>query len=167
MSQQVLVLNGNYEPINVCDIRRALNLVICDKATLVANGRGWIHTSLLAYPLPSVIRLNKMVHRPRHKIRPVRKEIFRRDNYTCQYCGKHPLHLTIDHIIPKHKGGIQSWENSVTACPNCNHRKGGRSLEESGMHLIKTPKYPPDSAEYAFGHYLKDNSEWMPYINGW
>ena len=167
MSQPVLVLNGNFEPINVCDIRRALNLVLCEKATLVANGRGWIHTSLKAFPLPSVIRLNIMIHRPRYKIRPVRREIFRRDNYTCQYCGKHTSHLTIDHIIPKHKGGQQTWENSVTACPGCNHRKGGRSLEEAGMHLLRIPKDPPDSAEYVFGHYLKDNSEWEPFITGW
>lgn len=167
MSQQVLVLNGNFEPINVCNIRRALNLVICEKATMVANGRGWIHTSLSTFPLPSVIRLNKMIHRPRRKIRPVRREIFRRDNYTCQYCGKHAAQLTIDHIIPKHLGGLQTWENSVTACPACNHHKGGRPLAETGMSLLKPARYPPDSAEYFFGHYLKDNSEWFPYIDGW
>jgi 5-methylcytosine-specific restriction endonuclease McrA len=167
MSQQVLVLNGNFEPLNVCDIRRALNLVICEKAALVANGRGMIHTSNQAYPLPSVIRLKKMVHRPRQKIKPVRCEIFRRDNYTCQYCGRHTPVLTIDHIVPKHMGGTQTWENSVTACPSCNHRKGGRTLQETGMHLLRIPKVPPNSAEYIFSRYLKENNEWEPYINGW
>ena len=167
MSQQVLVLNGNFEPINVCDIRRALNLVICEKATLIANGRGFIHTSIQAYPLPSVIRLNKMVHRPRPHVKPVRREIFRRDHYTCQYCGRHTPNLTIDHILPKHMGGRQTWENSVTACSACNHRKGGRTLEESGMHLLRIPKDPPNSAEYIFSHYLQDNSDWEPFINGW
>jgi 5-methylcytosine-specific restriction endonuclease McrA len=167
MSQQVLVLNSNYEPINVCDIRRAINLIICDKATLVLNGRGTIATYTTTYPLPSVIRLIKMIHRPRFKIKPVRREIFRRDGYICQYCGKHMLHLTIDHIVPKHMGGQQTWENTVTACPHCNHHKGGRTLEESGMHLLRPPKNPPDSAEYVFGHYIKDNHEWEPFIAGW
>ncbi len=167
MSQQVLVLNGNYEPINVCDIRRAISLIICDKATLVVNGRGIIHTSTKIYPLPSVIRLSRMVRRPRFKLKPVRREIFRRDNYTCQYCGKRSPHLTIDHIIPRHMGGQLTWENSVAACPACNHHKGGHTLEECGMHLLRIPQGPPESAEYIFAHYLRDNSEWEPFIAGW
>ena len=167
MSQQVLVLNGNFEPINVCDIRRAISLIICEKASLVINGRGSICTSIKVYPRPSVIRLSKMIHRPRIKIKPVRREIFRRDNFTCQYCGKPGSHMTIDHIIPKHLGGKQTWENTVTACPLCNHRKGGRRLEETGMHLLKIPQDPPNSAEYIFSHYLTENMEWAPFINGW
>ena len=108
-----------------------------------------------------------MIHRPRRRIKPVRREIFRRDNYTCQYCGKHTAQLTIDHIVPKHLGGLQTWENSVAACPSCNHHKGGRSLSEAGMMLLNPPRDPPDSAEYFFGHYLKENSEWLPYVSGW
>ena len=104
MSQQVLVLNGNFEPINICEIRRALNLVICEKATLIANGRGLFHTSNYTYPLPSVIRLNKMIHRPRQRIKPVRREIFRRDNYVCQCInpdsGRQVLSYTFFEIAP-------------------------------------------------------------------
>jgi len=64
-------------------------------------------------------------------------------------------------------GGTQTWENSVTACPSCNHHKGGRTLEEAGMHLLRKPKVPPDSAEYIFSRYLKENNDWEPFIAGW
>lgn len=167
MIENVLVLNANFEPINVCNIRRALGLILTDKASLILNGRGIIQTVNCAYPIPSIIRLQTMVHRPRLRVKLSRREIFRRDNYTCQYCGKRTMDLTIDHVIPRHLGGSHTWENVVAACSTCNHRKGGRSLAESGLELLRRPAAPPASAMYIFGRHLNENSEWEPYLQGW
>jgi 5-methylcytosine-specific restriction endonuclease McrA len=167
MIDNVLVLNANFEPINVCNIRRALGLIITDKAALILNGRGTIQTVSQSYPIPSIIRLQSMVRRPHPRVKLNRREIFRRDNYTCQYCGKRTLDLTIDHVIPRHLGGRHVWKNVVAACSHCNHRKGGRSLAESGMVLFRRPAVPPASAMYIFGRHLNDNVEWEPYLQGW
>ena len=85
----VLVLNANFEPINVCDTRRAIGLILNEKASLVLNGRGHIRTVSHIFPRPSIIRLNKMVRRPRPKVKLTKREILRRDNFICQYCGQH------------------------------------------------------------------------------
>ena len=167
MQAPVLVLNANYEPINVCDMRRALGLIMAEKAILVLNGRGEIRSVNAILPRPSVIRLQKMVHRPRPQIKMTRREIFRRDNFTCQYCGKHSQELTIDHILPRHMGGRHVWLNVVAACPYCNHRKGGRTIDEAGMRLLHHPTEPPNNARYLFGRHLEENSEWEMYLSGW
>lgn len=165
--ETVLVLNANFEPINVCAMRRAVCLMFLEKASLVMNGRGEIRTINRSYPRPSIIRLQRMISRPRPQVKLNRKEVFRRDHHTCQYCGKKNKDLTIDHVIPRHQGGQQNWENVVTACSSCNHKKGGRSLRETGMRLQKTPKAPPNSAIYIYKHYLTENGEWEPFLNGW
>ena len=167
MIESVLVLNANYEPINVTNTHRAIGLILNQRASLVLNGRGYIHTASEKFPLPSIIRLHLQVSRPRIKIKLTRKEVFRRDNYTCQYCSKHSLDLTIDHVIPRHCGGKHIWTNVVTACPSCNHHKGGRSLEESGMRLLRLPKEPPTSAPYIYAAYIKENIEWEPFVLNW
>jgi 5-methylcytosine-specific restriction endonuclease McrA len=167
MSLPVLVLNANFEPIHVCDVRRAIGLILTDKAQLVLNGRGEIKTVSRTYPLPSVIRLEKMVQRPRVRIKLTRREVFRRDNYTCQYCGRRVNDLTIDHVIPRHMGGKHTWTNVVTACAQCNHRKGGRTVEESHMRPHHPAKEPPASAAYVFGRHLVEYAEWEPFITGW
>ena len=167
MSASVLVLNANYEPINICNYRRAICLILSDKAIMIENGRGTIHTARTTLPLPSVIRLQKMIRRPRPTICFSRAEIFRRDNFTCQYCGKRTKHLTIDHIIPRSRGGKDTWENVVAACASCNHRKGGKLLEETNMHLISSIIKPPNTIEYIFGRHLDTNQEWDIYLKGW
>ena len=163
----VLVLNANFEPINICNTRRALGLILSGKAALVANGRGYIHTISQLIPRPSVIRLEHMIHRPRRQVRLTRHEVFRRDNFTCQYCGQYTPNLTIDHIQPKHLCGEHIWTNVVAACPSCNHRKGGRRLIDSQMKLIHVPKEPPSNAHNLFGNHLELNIEWRPFLNGW
>jgi len=165
--KRVLVLNANFEPINICSTHRAIGLIIVDKATMVLNGRGVIHTVNYDYPKPSIIRLQYMIHRPRPQVHLNRKEVFRRDHYTCQYCGKRASELTIDHVIPKHLGGTDSWDNVVTACARCNHLKGGRTLDMTNMRLAKRPVMPPASAIYIFGRHLHDNHEWEPFLTGW
>ena len=167
MQEPVLVLNANFEPINVCSMRRAIGLILTEKAAMVVNGRGHIHTINQLLPRPSVIRLEHMIHRPRPRVKLTRREVFRRDNYTCQYCGRHDTPLTVDHILPKHLGGQHIWTNVVAACPSCNHRKGGRRLDEVQMNLLHVPKEPPASAIYLYGRHLDDCGEWEPYINGW
>lgn len=167
MQEPVLVLNANFEPINVCSMRRAIGLILAEKAAMVVNGRGHIHTINLLLPRPSIIRLDHMIHRPRPRVKLTRREVFRRDNYTCQYCGRRNISLTLDHILPKRLGGKHSWTNVVAACPSCNHRKGGRQLNELRMKLRGAPKEPPASAFYLYGRHLDDNGEWEPYITGW
>lgn len=167
MYAPVLVLNANFEPINVCSTRRAVSLIISGKADLVLNGRGVIKTVSRAYPRPSVIRLEKMVKRPRPRVRLTKREVLRRDNYTCQYCGQRASYLTIDHIVPRRLGGAHAWENLVAACPACNHRKGGRTLEQAQMSLLRYPTEPPASASYIFARHLNENQEWLPFIEGW
>jgi 5-methylcytosine-specific restriction endonuclease McrA len=167
MLEPVLVLNANFEPIHVCSTRRALGLILDGKANLILNGRGYIHTITKTLPRPSIIRLEVQIHRPRPRVKLSRREIFRRDNYTCQYCGRRDIPLTVDHVIPRHMGGPHHWTNLVAACSACNHRKGGRKVEEAHMRLAHTPKEPPASAIYIFGRHLSDNGEWEPYISGW
>jgi 5-methylcytosine-specific restriction endonuclease McrA len=167
MYEPVLVLNANFEPIHVCSTRRAIGLILDGKANLILNGRGYIHTISQTLPRPSVIRLDTQIHRPRPRVKLTRREIFRRDNYTCQYCGRRDVALTVDHVIPRHLGGPHMWTNLVAACSACNHRKGGRKVEEVHMRLAHLPKEPPASAVYIFGRHLSENGEWEPYISGW
>jgi 5-methylcytosine-specific restriction endonuclease McrA len=167
MYAPVLVLNANFEPINVCNTRRAIALVLSGKANLVMNGRGEIKTVARSYPRPSIIRLEKMIRRPRPRVKLTKREILRRDEFACQYCGERTNNLTIDHVIPRHMGGDHSWDNLVTACSTCNHRKGGRTLEQVQMRLLKTPGEPPSSARYIFARHLRENTDWMPFIQGW
>ena len=165
--ESVLVLNANFEPLNICNIRRAVCLMVVDKAALVMNGRGEIHTINRTFPRPSIIRLQHMIHRPHPKVKLTRKEIFRRDNYSCQYCGSSSRDMTIDHVEPRHLNGKHEWENVVTACAYCNHKKGGRTLEQARMVLLKIPEEPPSSAFYLYNHYLSVNAEWEPFLVGW
>jgi 5-methylcytosine-specific restriction endonuclease McrA len=164
MNKPVLVLNANFEPLNVCTTRRAMGLLMMDKAIMVSNGRGVIHTPSRTFLRPSVIRLGYMIKRPRPKVSLNRHEILRRDDYTCQYCGQKGGPLTIDHVIPRRKGGRHTWTNLVAACQDCNRIKGGLSPVEAHMSLIRQPFEPRATAEYLYGRYLKNNQDWVFYI---
>lgn len=167
LSAPVLVLNANFEPLNVCTIRRAVGLLLSGKAEMLHNGRGYICTVRMNYPRPSVIRLGYMIKRPRPRVRLSKREIFRRDEYTCQYCGRRSSHMTIDHVVPRHRGGEHSWSNLVTACPSCNLKKGGRTLVEARLSLRRKPFEPWPTAIYLFGSHLNENEDWRPYLSGW
>jgi 5-methylcytosine-specific restriction endonuclease McrA len=167
VDEKVLVLNVNYEPLNVCTTRRAMGLLMLDKAVIVSNGRGIICTPSKAYPRPSVIRLGYMVHRPRPRVKLTKQEIFQRDNDTCQYCGRTGLKMTIDHVVPRHRGGEYSWTNLVTACADCNRAKGGRLTKDTPLTLLRQPFEPPASAAYLYRRYLENNQDWGPYLDGW
>jgi 5-methylcytosine-specific restriction endonuclease McrA len=167
MQEPVLLLNANFEPINVCTTRRAVGLLLMGKAEMLLNGRGYIHSVRQVYPRPSVIRLGYMVRRPRPRVRLSKREIFRRDEHSCQYCGARGGRLTIDHVVPRHRGGEHDWSNLVTACQACNLRKGGRTLGEAHMSLLRPPGEPRPSAMYLFGGHLPANLEWRQFLEGW
>ena len=119
----VLVLNQNYEPLAVCRARRAVVLLFQGKAEMLENGVGFVHSAYEIFALPSVIRIDRMIKRPRRERKLTRFEIFNRDHYTCQYCGKETRQLTLDHVIPRYRDGQHTWENVVSACVSCNRRK--------------------------------------------
>jgi len=167
LNEPVLILNVNYEPLHVCNTKRALALIFSGKAEIILNGRGTIRSASAEFDLPSIIKLQYMVHRPRPRVSLSKREILRRDNYTCQYCGRRSHHLTIDHVVPRHMGGDHSWRNLVAACSTCNRRKGGRTPEQANMTLRREPYEPSASAQYRFGRHLEDHDEWEPFIAGW
>ena len=163
LSESVLVLNQSYEPLNICNVRRAVVLVDKGRAELLENGRGEIHTPTLLFPLPSVIRLVYMVRRPLGHRRLSRREVFERDQYTCQYCGVPSGELTLDHIIPRVHGGGHNWENVVSACIPCNHRKAGRTPKEAQMRLLKQPHPPKPNPYYLFSR-RRLQEQWRKFI---
>lgn len=164
MNHDVLVLNQNFEPLNVCHIKRAVVLLLSGKAEIVVNNRGYLRTPTTEIPIPSVIRLAHQVRHPRLRVALTRRAVFRRDNFTCQYCGVQSNHLTIDHVIPRHRGGTHTWENVVSACPACNRKKGGKTLSEARMTLRRKPFEPKPTPRALFGHYLAECHEWAPYL---
>ena len=159
----VLVLNQNYEPLNICSVRRALVLVDKGKAEFLQDGRGELRTIRRTIPVPSVIRLMYLVKRPLGHRRLSRREIFERDNYTCQYCGEATRDLTLDHIFPRVHGGGHAWENVVSACIPCNHRKAGRTPQEAHMRLLKRPLPPKPNPYYMFTR-RRLQDDWKPFI---
>ncbi len=159
----VLVLNQNYQPLNVCNVRRALVLLDREKAELMENGRGYVHSVSRPFPVPSVIRLYHMVKRPLVRRRLSRRAVFIRDRYTCQYCGLQSRSLTLDHILPRSKGGRHQWDNVVSACKRCNHRKAGQTPQEASMRLMKQPATPRPNPFYLFENRTV-LEEWRPFI---
>lgn len=142
---QVLVLNATYEPLNVISVRRAVLLLLKEKAEIVEAAGAWLHSEQLALPVPLVIRLVCYVRIPRHFSLPLsRRTVLARDHYTCQYCGERLPRavLTMDHVLPRSKGGETCWENVVAACASCNRRKGGRTPDEARMPLMREPRRP-------------------------
>jgi len=143
-SVKVLVLNQSFEPLHVCSSRRAILLLFAGKAELVEESDRLIRSPSKAFPLPSVIRLHRYVRRPpMAAVAFNKKNILRRDGYTCQYCGRNGgERMTIDHIVPRSLGGRMVWENVVTSCQTCNGRKANKTLREAGMRLLQRPTRP-------------------------
>lgn len=164
INRSVLVLNQNYEPLNICRVRRAIVLVYEGKAEMLEDGTGFIHSINRELPLPSVIRLSYIIKRPRPKRRLTRMEIFDRDRYTCQYCGKVTQQLTLDHVIPRYRGGEQTWENMVSACIPCNRHKAGQTPKEAGMKLMNCPCPPRDHLPFYIPLSLKTQTHWQKYL---
>ncbi|MFO8143583.1 MAG: HNH endonuclease [Dehalococcoidales bacterium] len=164
INRSVLVLNQNYEPLSICRVRRAVVMVFEGKAEMLEDGAGFIHSIDDSFPLPSVIRLPYLIKRPRQRRRLTRLEVFERDRYMCQYCGKETRQLTLDHVIPRYRGGEQTWENVVSACTRCNRHKAGRTPEEAGMKLLNHPGPPRDHLPFYIPISLKAQVQWQKYL---
>jgi len=160
----VLVLNQTYEPLNICKVRRAVLLLIREKAEVIENGRGDIHSVTSVFDVPSVIRLTHFIRRPRRQRKLTKHEVFQRDRYRCQYCGQESKDLTLDHVIPRRRGGEHRWENVVSACIRCNREKAGRTPDEARMPLLSQPKIPINDGFYIPRHYLNINTDWIKYL---
>jgi 5-methylcytosine-specific restriction endonuclease McrA len=139
----VLVLNATYEPINVCTVRRATVLLLKAKAEVIEIGPGDLHWASGSLPKPVVIRLITYVRVPRdsHKRKITRRAVFARDGWQCMYCGARTS-LTVDHVIPRSKGGGSGWDNIVASCAPCNRRKGDRLPHQVDMHPRVKPRTP-------------------------
>jgi len=142
----VLVLNATYEPINVCTVRRAVVLLLKDKAEVIEKSQWALHSATQTIDRPVVIRLVTYVRIPRdtHRRKITRRAVFARDQWTCQYCGSRS-NLTVDHVVPRSKGGASSWENIVASCAPCNRRKGDLLPRQVGMSLLRAPRTPSAS----------------------
>jgi 5-methylcytosine-specific restriction endonuclease McrA len=140
---RVLVLNATYEPINVCSVRRAAVLLLKEKADMIERSGSALRSEHRVLERPTVIKLRVYANVPRDssKRKITRRAVFARDGWTCQYCGTRS-NLTVDHVIPRSKGGLSTWENIVASCAPCNRRKADRLPAQINMHPRKTPRVP-------------------------
>ena len=171
MSHEVLILNSDYEPLNVCNLRRAVILLYLGKADVLHAHDGDEAPRLVtgegeAIAAPSVLRLRYHVKRPLPELKLSRRSVFARDNYTCQYCGVQTRDLTIDHIVPKRAGGGMQWDNLVACCRRCNTRKGDKMLHNSGMKLSRPPRRPRYVPYISLTKYINGtkNEVWRDYL---
>jgi 5-methylcytosine-specific restriction endonuclease McrA len=162
--RHVLVLNASYEPLNVCSLRRAHVLVWKGKAEVLEALERPLRSAAGVYPWPHVIRLRSYVHVPRAARRRIsRRALFARDGWACAYCGRSGVRLTLDHVVPRSRGGASVWENVVASCAPCNLRKGDRLLEEAAMALRTTPRPPAPSLFIRLAAPRIPRS-WLPYL---
>lgn len=154
---RVLLLNGSsWEPLAIISVPRAINLVLAEKAVIIEETGRFLKTVASSFPVPSVIALRTYINVPRRKAHWSRKGVLARDNYTCIYCGIRPgdlmrgkivtkADLTVDHVLPRSRGGKDTWTNTACACYGCNHRKGDKLPGEAGMKMIWEPRTPRTS----------------------
>jgi 5-methylcytosine-specific restriction endonuclease McrA len=157
-----LVLNATYEPLCVVPLRRAVVLVLAEKAFVVEAGNDVMHSARVAIPVPTVVRLAHYVRVPyRREVPLTRRAVLDRDGYACVYCGIRAD--TIDHVRPRSRGGQHVWTNVVAACARCNHRKGDRLVGELGWHLRVAPTQPPATVAVVMG-WAKRDPAWERYL---
>jgi 5-methylcytosine-specific restriction endonuclease McrA len=163
MGKKVLILNQDYSALTICSVQKAFILVFLNKAELVSQSETHhLRTVSATFPLPSIIRLHKYVQLPYKGVVLSRQNVFKRDNNQCQYCLS-TEDLTLDHVIPKSKGGKSTWDNLVTACKRCNSKKGDFTPQDANMKLAQQPYKP------SFIMFLRDFSgqiqeDWRPYL---
>lgn len=160
--RRVLVLNATFEPIGVVSAHRAIVLVLDAKAELLHDTGNDICSERLRLPEPSVVRLSRYVHVPFQRRRSLnRRAVFARDGNQCQYCGR--AAESLDHVIPRSRGGLHTWDNVVAACRRCNTRKRDDLLVDSGLTLRRAPKSPPRRAWFAAAAGTVPE-HWEPYL---
>ena len=163
MKDKVLILNQDFSAIAVCSVHKAFLLVYLDKAEMVSKtDQAFLRTISTTYPVPSVIRLQRYVRVPYYGIALSRHNVMRRDSYSCQYCGA-AKNLTLDHLMPRSRGGETIWQNLVTACSRCNSRKGDRTPEEAGLKLKRQPSRP-SLLTFLQLHLSASNQDWRTYL---
>lgn len=162
---RVLILNASYEPLHVCSVKRAVNLLLQEVVERVEDSSAVLRTPSTLFPVPSVVRLRRYVRRPhRQRVAFNRRNVFRRDDQRCQYCGRHAHDLTLDHVVPRSRGGPTNWENVVACCRACNARKRDRTPEEARMRLLRTPRTPAFLFTAAYGILPDVDPAWEPYL---
>jgi 5-methylcytosine-specific restriction endonuclease McrA len=158
-----LVLNATYEPLCVVPLRRAVVLVLAEKAIVVEAGESFLHSERLTVQAPSVVRLSRYVRVPyRREVPLTRRAVLERDAHACAYCGGRAD--TIDHVRPRSRGGLHVWTNVVAACARCNHRKGDQLLTELSWHLAVPPQQPPATVAVVMG-WGKREPSWQRYLS--
>jgi 5-methylcytosine-specific restriction endonuclease McrA len=161
--RRVLVLNPTYEPLNVCSSRRALVLLLKEKAEALEYSERVFRSEHEHHLIPHVIKLHEYVHVPRGTTRRIsRRAVFARDRHRCQYCGA-DKRLTVDHVLPRSKGGPHTWENVVTSCASCNLRKGDRTPAGAQMRLPGQPR-PPGPSSFVFMYVDDIHDSWLRYL---
>lgn len=163
----VLVLNATYEPINITAVRRAIVLVLKGVATAEEENGGFIHSAHWSVCIPSVIRLTEFRRIPYQTRALSRKNILLRDRYTCQFCDRvlPPSELTLDHVIPRSRGGHTDWDNLVACCHTCNNLKGDRLPEESGLRLRRPPRpFTLHTSRHLMRMLGKSDERWRKYL---
>ena len=163
LSKKVLLLNSSYEPISIINSKKAIIMLMLGKVDYIEKGNKFIKSEKIQFLLPVVVKLKAFVYLKRRRIALTRQNIFKRDNYICQYCGKKSKSLTIDHVIPKNKGGVDSWENLVSACVKCNLSKADNYLKDINMPLLNKPK-KPHFLLYMQGYVNNEYESWKPYL---
>ena len=187
LTEKVLVLNRTWAPVNIASVRRALTLVYVDMARIVHphdfstfSWEGWLQTgetesfaprlrsATFEFLLPEIIVLTAYNGVFMKEVKFTRRNIFERDGNVCQYCGRRrdPREMTLDHIVPRSRGGNSSWENVVLACLPCNSRKGCRLPDEAGMSLLRPAVKPEWATRVGVKIGPKRKSSWLPFING-
>lgn len=163
---EVLLLNSDFEPLNVCNVRRAMSLIVLGKADVLHNHENMLCTSSGPLPAPSIVKMRYHVRRPLPQLRLSRHSVLARDGYTCQYCGYRGRDLTIDHVVPRWSGGGQSWDNLVACCRRCNLKKGDKTPMQARMRLARPPRRPNYIPYISLPAYLKARSreEWQFYL---
>ena len=163
MNGHVLVLNQDFSALTLCSVERAMVLILLQKAELVAAlPDRQVRSPSRHYPWPSIVRLRTYASVPYKNILISRKNVLRRDRFRCQYCGGRDL-LTVDHVMPKSRGGKDTWENLVAACTRCNNRKGSRTPDEAGMKLVRKP-FRPTHVMFIRDYGGSVNDTWKPYL---
>lgn len=163
MRAHVLVLNQDYRALTVCSVERAVVLIHLHKAELVESLPGhFLRSPSVQFPWPSIVRLKMYVRVPYRKIMLSRKNILRRDRFRCQYCGSRQK-LTVDHVMPRSRGGRDTWLNLVAACTSCNNKKGNRTPEEAHMPLRRKP-FRPSHVMFIRDYVGNLDETWKPYL---
>lgn len=162
---RVLILNASYEPLHVCSVKRAVALLMVEAAERIEDSDKILRSPSQIFAVPSVIRLKKYIRRPPHqRVAFNRKNVFRRDDNTCQYCGFQSYDLTLDHVIPRSRRGPTSWTNVVACCHKCNAKKRDRTPDEAKMKLARKPYTPKFMFSSAFGILPNIDPLWEKYL---